>query len=143
MSIDGKFMEIHGYDGEGYQPLIAFQTWRVALLKYCDELLPDQISKMQCHQESDEVFILLQGQCLLYIGTGPSGVGEIAAQRMEPLRVYNVKRGTWHTHTLSREAAVLIVENDDTAAVNSPEVRLEEPQRQELVKLAREQGWVF
>ncbi|HYH01688.1 MAG TPA: hypothetical protein VEC37_01160 [Bacillota bacterium] len=140
MAIGLDLLEIKEYDGSGYQPLITFQTWRVAVLKYCDELLPERIAKMQRHEKTDEVFILLQGKCLLYIGTGDTYVNGIAAQAMEPLRIYNVKRSAWHTHTLSRDAVVLIVENEDTAPANSPEMLLDEVQRQELVKLAREHG---
>lgn len=138
--IDPTLLEIRHYEGDGYQPLIACQSWRVAILTYCDELLPDQIGKMQRHDETDEVFILLRGQCLLYVGEGQSGVTGISAQKMEPLKVYNVKRWVWHTHTLSRDAVVMIVENDNTSLANSPEVTLDAHQRGELVKLAREFG---
>jgi hypothetical protein len=54
---------------------------------------------------------------------------------MEPLKLYNVKRGSWHTHTLSPDATVLIVENRDTATLNSPEITLDDEQRAKLIKL--------
>ena len=140
MVINPELLEIHQYDGSGYQPLITFQTWRVAVLKYCEELLPERITCMQRHDDTDEVFILLQGKCLLYIGTGESCVTGITAQAMEALRVYNVKRSTWHTHILSRDAVVLIVENADTTPANSPEVPLSKVQRQEVAELAHKHG---
>lgn len=140
MSINPELLEIQHYDGDGYQPLITAPPWRVAVLKYCDELLPERIGRMQRHDQTDEVFVLLQGKCLLYIGAGQAEVAEIAAQEMEALRVYNVKRATWHTHTLSRDAVVLIVENDDTSLANSPEIALTAKQQQELVKLAKQHG---
>ena len=60
---------------------------------------------------------------------GGDRVDAIRAIDMEPLKLYNVKRSAWHTHTLSEDATVLIVENCDTVAANSPQVRLEPAQR--------------
>jgi len=39
---------------------------------------------------------------------------------MERLKVYNVKQGTWHNHTLTQDASLLVVENRDTTTENSP-----------------------
>jgi len=135
MIIDEKFLEIKQYLGEGYMPMIDFNTWRVAVLKYCDELLPENITKMQKHNESDEVFILLQGSFTLFIGDGTNEAGTIHAQYLEPVKLYNVKKSTWHTHTLSRDAVVLIVENKNTCLVNSPEVKLSDRQRRQMLNL--------
>lgn len=136
--IEQRLLEITGYEGEGYRPLIDYDSWRVAVLNYCEELLPDRISKMQRHDETDEVFVLLRGECLLFIGDGDERVTRILPQKLEPFKLYNVKHSVWHTHTLSRDAQVLIVENRETGPGNSPEIDLDPGQRRELVRLARE-----
>jgi hypothetical protein len=133
LKIDKNILEIKEYKDEGYMPLIDFESWRVAVLKYCDELLPENITKFQRHDESDEVFVLLQGQCTLFIGDGKEEVGIINHQIMEPLKLYNVKKSTWHSHTLSKEAVVLIVENVDTSLINSPEIELNASERNNLL----------
>jgi ureidoglycolate hydrolase len=92
----------------------------VAILRYHPELEPAAINTMQRHDETDEVFVLLQGRFILFIGEGDAEVGTIHAVDLQPLKAYNVKKGAWHSHTLSRDAVVLIVENRDTAAANSP-----------------------
>ncbi len=51
---------------------------------------------------------------------------------LEPGRVYNVKRAVWHTHTLSPDAKVLVVENRDTTFANSPFIPLSTKQRRDL-----------
>ena len=51
---------------------------------------------------------------------------------MEPLKVYNIRRGTWHSHTLSPDATVLIIENENTCDDNSPEAELTERQKMRL-----------
>ena len=45
--IPETLLEIHDYNGEGYRPLIDYGAWRVAILNYIDELLPENIGKMQ------------------------------------------------------------------------------------------------
>lgn len=133
-----NLLEITDYTGEGYRPLIDYGQWRVAILRYIDELLPENIGKMQKHNETDEVFVLLSGRCLLFLGEGDDAVGAIHAADMQPLKLYNVKRGAWHTHVLDEAATVLIVENRDTSLANSPEIELTADQRRQLIAVTRE-----
>lgn len=114
-----NLLEMHEYLGEGYKPLIDFNCWRVAVLRYLDELQPDKISYFERHNETDEVFVLLQGQAVLFIGEGEETVENINPVVMRNGVFYNVKRGAWHTVALSRDATILLVENRDTAQENS------------------------
>jgi hypothetical protein len=138
MAIDESLLEVHEYTDAGYRPLVDYEAWRVAILNYDDELLPQNITRIQRHDETDEVFVLLRGRCILFIGEGEESVTAVFAQDMEPLKIYNVKRGVWHTHTLSEDAMVLIVENRDTTYDNSPFCPLDEAQQKRLVDLTRE-----
>lgn len=131
-----ELMDIQAYDGEGYLPLIDYGAWRVAILRYIAELEPDRLDKMQRHNETDEVFVLLTGHCMLFLAEGDTEIGAIHGVEMEPLKLYNVRRGTWHTHTLDQAATVLIVENVDTTLANSPEQALSPAQQQQIVALA-------
>ena len=137
MMIDESLLQITEYAGIGYQPLIDFANWRVAILRYHEELLPQNILAAQRHDETDEVFVLLAGRCILFIGEGRDTVTAIQAADMQPLKLYNVKRSTWHTHTLSPDATVLIVENRDTVEANSPQIPLTATQRQQLSQLTQ------
>lgn len=130
--------EVYEHNKEGYQPLVDYGAWRVAALSYCDELLADAICAMQRHNETDEVFVLLRGRCLLFLGGDGARVEEIIPLEMEPFKVYNVKRSVWHTHTLSQGALVLVVENQDTTSINSPVCSLNQNQRQFLVAVTRD-----
>src|SRR5512136_1724442 len=122
MQIDETLLEVREYEEEGYRPLVRFGAWRVAVLNFIDDLLPARLTDMQRHDETDEVFVLLQGSCILFLGEGREGIEKIHAIDLQPRKVYNVKKGVWHTHTLSRDTTVLIVENQDTGAGNSPKV---------------------
>ena len=140
MAISENLLEIREYNEIGYRPLVDYGAWRVAVLNYIDELDVQAIAAMERHEETDEVFVLLAGRFILYLGQGQAAVEAIYAQDLEPFKVYNVKRGVWHTHTLSSEARVLVVENRDTGSTNSVSIALNAAQRGQLVQL-RDELW--
>ncbi|HHU72950.1 MAG TPA: hypothetical protein GXZ21_13105 [Clostridiales bacterium] len=127
-----EYIDVSSYGGEGYKPVVDYQTWRVAILRYIDELEVQNLKTMQKHDETDEVFVLLDGNCTLFAGGNGDSIGEISAIAMEPLKLYNVKRGIWHTHTLDYKGTVLIVENQDTSDHNSPTIQLSPEEIDEL-----------
>ncbi len=114
-----------------------YQAWRVALMNYTADLLPEKINRMQKHTETDEVFVLMKGRCILFIGEGEESVTQVHAVDMELYKLYNVKKGVWHSHTFSEDARVLIVENRDTVVENSPFVGLSESQCKDVVGLTK------
>lgn len=129
-----NLLEIHEYLGEGYKPLIDFNCWRVAVLRYLDELQPDRISYFERHNETDEVFVLLQGQAVLFMGKGDDTVEEVIPNVMKNGVFYNVKCGAWHAVALSRDATILLVENRDTARENSNYFTIQPAQSDFLVE---------
>ncbi len=133
-----ELIDIQSYTGKGYRPLVDYASWRVAVLRAIDELRPERLDTMQRHDETNEVFILLAGRCILFLGTGDERVESIHAVDMEPFKLYTVKRGVWHTHTLSEDATVLIVENRDTHDGNSPRCPLSAAQQAELLLLTHQ-----
>ncbi len=131
-------VQITQFSGVGYLPLVDYQSWRVAMLRYIDDLLPERINNLECHLETDEVFVLLAGKCMLFIGTpGGETFADIQAINMEPLKLYNIRQGVYHSHTLSPDASVLIVENQDTGLANSHQILLEAGDRERIITLAK------
>lgn len=137
MAIGEKLLDIKDYTGPGYSPVVDFDKWRVAVLNFNDDLLPDNLTKMQRHNETDEVFVLLRGRCILFIGEGDDSISAVHGEDLSPLKIYNVRKGVWHTHTLTREAMVLIIENRDTTYDNSPFSSLTDAQHQKILHLTR------
>ena len=119
MSISKDLVDIISYEDIGYQPLIHCRDFRVAMLNYHPELLVENIGNFQQHSLTDEAFILLKGSCTLFIAE-EAECENIHAVPLEPYKIFNVKQGVYHTHTLSEDASVLIVEADDTCDDNSP-----------------------
>ena len=130
-----NLLEVHNIEGIGYDHVVDYQSWAVAKLTYIDELEVDNLETMQKHNESDEVFVLLDGEFTLFLGGNGEHIGDIEAVKLEPLKVYNVKAGTYHTHVTEKNSKVLIVENRDTGDDNSPEEDLTKEQLATIKKL--------
>jgi ureidoglycolate hydrolase len=136
--MDQTIFEILDYHGEGYKPLVDYGAWRVAVLRFLNDLRPDRIKTMERHTLTDEVFVLLCGKGVLILGGNEAGIGSISAQVMEPEKIYNVKRNTWHTVLLNRDASVLIVENKDTSVHNSEYSDLSPEICRSILEIAKE-----
>jgi ureidoglycolate hydrolase len=131
-----KGIEIKDFPAEGYQPLVDYGGWRVAVLKFCDDLLIENVKTMQKHLYTDEVFVLVQGNCTLFLAGDGDLPGTITAVKMEPHKVYNIKKGTWHNHIMDSNGEVVIVENQETRDTedNSPIRPLSDAQLTELAE---------
>ena len=141
MTIPEHLLEVCAHSDEGYRPLVDYGAWRVAILNYSHDLRSENIDAMQRHNATDEVFVLLRGRCILFVGEGDDhSIAVIHAQPMASRTIYNVKKAVWHTHTLSSEAMVLVVENRDTTYDNSPFCPLTAMQRKTICEMAADQG---
>jgi len=106
-------VEVYDYKGEGYKIAMRFGSWRVAYLNHADTFVEENFEKIERHNETDEVFVLLKGSAVLIIGE------ELNRVEMEPHKIYNVPKGVWH-HIFTKEGtSVLIIENEDTGDKNS------------------------
>lgn len=127
-----KAIEIIDFPKTDYEPLVDYQGWRVAVLAYCENTTLEKIKTMQKHDETDEVFVLIRGNCTLITAGNGEKPEEISTEKMEPYKIYNMKRGYWHNHILDEDGMVLIVENQNTNDDNSPIIPLNEIQLQNL-----------
>jgi ureidoglycolate hydrolase len=130
-------LEIREFLDPGYRPVIDFGEWRVAILNYLDEIHPEQIEKMERHNETDEVFVMLKGCGILFIGEGDKNIERIHVQVMEYGKIYNVKCSVWHAVVLSQDGSVLIVENRNTSKVNSNYALLDAEQHHLIISASR------
>jgi ureidoglycolate hydrolase len=130
-----ELIEIKSFDGHGYQPLIQYGSWRVAILRCEEAMIPGNIEFMECHTQTDEVFVLLEGKATLILGGKGGNIEGIFPQVMEIGKVYNVKQHVWHTAILSWDASILIVENQDTGFENSEHCNLSEKQKKDIQRI--------
>ncbi|MBQ3356201.1 MAG: cupin [Oscillospiraceae bacterium] len=106
-------LDILDYTGDGYQPVHDFASWRVAYLNCQESNTAEGMRYIERHNETDEIFVLLNGEATLLIGE------ERAPVVMEKFKTYNVKQGVWHNVIVSRDVKILIVENSNTSEENS------------------------
>ncbi len=118
-NIDENLLQIREYRGPGFAPVVDFGGWRVAILRSGDDTRAQGILSLERHRKTDEVFVLTEGSGVLLIGGKGPRVEGIVSEPMVPGKIYNVRRNVWHGILLSRQASVLIVENNDTATANS------------------------
>ncbi len=137
-SLEKRFLEIANFQGEGYKPLISFGEWRVAALRYLEKLELLHLSEMERHTATDEVFILVEGSGIIFIGGNQSQPEGFQSIIMKNGEIYNVKKNTWHTISLSKQAHVIIVENNNTDTINSEIAELSQNAREEIRSLAIE-----
>ena len=106
-------IEIKEHTESGYQPLVAYEGWRVAMANYSERFSKEKLCRMERHLKTDEVFILLHGEATLLIGK------ERLQIPMEFGKVYNVKCGEWHALFMTPSSKVAIIENDNTCLGNT------------------------
>ncbi len=137
--MDERLLEIREYQGEGYKALIDYGDWRVALLRPTEGATPADITRVERHHLTDEVFVLLKGSGMLFIGEGLNRLETLFPQPMELGKLYNVKQNAWHTIFMSADANVLIVENRDTNEENSEYFTIQPEHKEMIVQIAKDE----
>lgn len=138
-----KYVEIYSYDLAGYQKLFSFQSWRIAVLNDIDELLVENIYFVESHSETDEAFVLLEGSCTLIFANVKDGrIQHFEYEKMDKHKVYRIPKGIYHTHILSRDTKLLIIEEENTTCDNSPRIYFNDDEKLTFVKNFKEEHYV-
>ena len=106
-------IEIYEHGCEGFKELMRYQGWRICMLNYAERFIEGRELVLERHLETDEAFLLLCGKATLTIGE------QMVKYPLEPLKVYNVKKGTWHATECTPGTQILVIENSDTTPANS------------------------
>jgi len=83
--IPQTLLEIRAHDGPDYKPLTDQKSWRVALMNYSHDMLPEKINRMQPHLEVDDFQVLLKGHYLLLPVEGGDRVTNLLAMIWSPI----------------------------------------------------------
>ena len=130
-------IEILEHGELGFKRLVEFGAWTVAMLNDTPMYALEGVGYFQKHNETDEVFILLSGECTLFTAGQGETPSEIAAHKMEQGKFYHIKAGVWHTHILAPDTKVVVVENSNTCLDNSPISDLTPAQKQHIIGLLK------
>lgn len=106
-------LEISEYSGSGFCKVVHGGEWCIAFLNFAEKFKDGSISYLERHLETDEAFILLSGEATLIIGTDMKKI------KLEPCKIYNVKKNVWHNIIMSESSSLLLVENENTGKNNT------------------------
>ena len=97
------------FDGEDFKVAMQFENWKIGLLRYSDRF--SKFDRLERHLFTDEAFILLDGEAVLYTDT--------EEERMQKCVVYNIPKAVFHHIVVSKDATVMVVENASTCDDNT------------------------
>ena len=128
-------IEIKPIISKGYENIYIYDTWKVSMLSYLDELKKENIKYVEAHLETDEIFYLLSGECILIEAlVSDNKVIDYNFIKLDKEQIYNVKKNTYHHHILNEEARVLIIENTDTSNLNSHRIEIDNEELNKKLK---------
>ena len=130
-----KLIEEYIHEGAGYNPLLIRDGWQVAKLNPFSGHGLDEIDRIEVHNSTDEVFVLIHGTAVL-IAAGVESDDEIRFHtiRMKPGIIYNLPKGVWHNIAMEKGAELIIVEKDNTHLNDCEYKNLSPLQQTELKK---------
>ncbi|MCR1808794.1 hypothetical protein [Haploplasma modicum] len=134
-----SLIEIYEYNNSGYAKLMSYKEWRVAMLNFANELKIENIDYVEAHNMTDEVFVLLSGSCqMILMDFQDEQLKKIEIVNLEPNKIYNIPKNIHHSHVLSPNTKLLIIEQEDTSDHNSNRIYLTSEIKYEMQKKWRE-----
>lgn len=101
-------------NGSGFDALHTFAGWKVAFITCAEQY--GELKVVKRHLQTDEAFVLVNGEATLFTADGDEPLVETKLQRE---KLYNVQKGTWHHLQVSKDALLVVVENSDTTGANT------------------------
>jgi len=130
-------IECFEYHGEGMGNVYANERWMVGLKNWKPANDITGIDCLERHNLTDELFVLLSGECtLIYANETPNGL-EIDAVKMEPYKVYNIPATLWHNTVTRKDTKLVLFEDSSTSMENSDVLPLDEEQIARIRELVR------
>ena len=131
-------MKIQQYEfnGEGMTRVFENEKWMVGIKNWKPA---NDIANLNClerHNETDELFILLAGSCVLLYANEVNGQLVIEAESMQPMKVYNIPATLWHNTVTTKDTKLILVEDSSTGMANSNILDLTDAQIAAVNKLA-------
>ena len=130
-------IEKYEFTGEGMTRVFENEKWMVGIKNWKPANDISGVNCLERHNKTDELFILLGGTCVLLYANEVNGELVIEAEKMEPMKVYNIPRSLWHNTVTTKDTKLILVEDSSTSMENSDVVELNTTQIarvRELVK---------
>ena len=120
-------IEIAEYKGEGLSWLYDNGSWTLGIKNWKPANDVAELDCIEKHNQTDELFILIEGRCILLQATETTNNGlEIEKIEMEANKLYKIPQGLWHNTVTWPDTKLIIAENSNTGMHNSEIRQLEE-----------------
>ena len=107
------------FNGEGMQRVFENEKWTVGIKNWKPANDITGISNLERHNLTDELFVLVAGNCtLIYANETDQGL-EFGAVAMEPNKVYNIPATLWHNTVTQKDTKMILIEDSSTSMDNS------------------------
>jgi mannose-6-phosphate isomerase-like protein (cupin superfamily) len=124
------------YEGEGLVRVFENEKWTVGIKNWKPANDIANTASLERHNQTDELFVLLAGSCVLLFANEVNGKLEIEAEKMEPGRVYDIPPTLWHNTVTRKDTKLILIEDSSTGSKNSDVLNLSAEQIARVKKLA-------
>ena len=100
--------------GSGFDVAHEFEGWKIAYITHAEQY--GELKVVKRHVETDEVFILLDGEATLYTADGDE---PLIKTHLEKGKLYVVEKNTWHHLKVTDKAVLIVIENSNTNRENT------------------------
>lgn len=130
-------MEIlnYSFNGEGMQRVFENEKWTVGIKNWKPANDITGIDCLERHNQTDELFVLVEGSCTLLYANEAEGKLEIKAVKMEKDKVYNIPATLWHNTVTCKDTKMILIEDSNTSMENSDILNLNAEQIAEIKTL--------
>lgn len=132
-------MKIQSFEmnGEGMQRVYENEKWTVGIKNWKPANDITGTTCLERHNQTDELFVLLNGRCTLISAEEVDGELQLQALEMEPFRVYNIPRSLWHNTVTQKDTKMVLIEDVSTGMENSDVIDLTPAQIDTLKSLVK------
>jgi hypothetical protein len=135
-TMPGIYLKQH--DGEGLARVYENNAWMVGLKNYKPANDAALFTEIERHRQSDELFLLLAGSCVLLSAFEEKGSLRFEAHAMKTGALYVIPSSLWHTTITKPGSKLALVEDPGTGAANSDVRSLSAVQREAARKAIAE-----
>lgn len=106
----------------GFTRLFENDKWTLAMILDSEQMHRENVTAVSRHIETDEAFVLLEGEAYLYAGTGETVPLTLQRFSLQKNKVAVVKAGTWHATITQSGCKILVIENTGTGRGNTEKI---------------------
>ncbi len=119
MNVPAHLLETGKSVEQKSHPVLDFEGWKVVMLRYHVDLDARRFARTGRHNQTNEVFILSQGEADMVIFENGDTPSSPYVFNMEKNVAYNIPKSVWHTVVMGKGAHIVIFEKSDTSEENS------------------------